>query len=334
MIGIGIVGYGYWGPNLARNFQGNPESRVVAIADLNPERLEVAKAGFPHVTAYKDYMALVSDKSVDAVVVSTPVSSHFEIAMAAMKAGKHVLVEKPIAESVVSGLRLVDEASRRDLVLMVDHTFIYSPAVRKMKEIVSSSDFGQVRYFDSTRVNLGLFQHDVNVFWDLAVHDLSIMTYVLDRFPLSVSATGHSMAPGQRHFVGYLTMLFEDMIAHVNVNWLSPVKTRRTLVGGSEKMVVFDDTVNDEKLKVYDKGMTLTASASDVSRLLVSYRTGDVLSPKLDQVEALKTETSHFLDCISNSLHPLTSGEEGVKILRILEGADLSLEMGGAPQLL
>jgi predicted dehydrogenase len=334
MIGIGIVGYGYWGPNLARNFQENPDSILVAIADSNHERLKVVCASFPHVATYEDYMTLVLDRSVDAVVVSTPVSSHFEIAMAAMKAGKHVFVEKPIADSVVSGLRMVDEASRRGLVLMVDHTFIYSSAVKKMKQIVSSDGFGPVRYFDSTRVNLGLFQDDVNVLWDLAVHDLSIMTYVLDRFPIAVSATGHSIAPGQRHFVGYLTMFFEDLIAHVSVNWLSPVKIRRTLVGGSEKMVVFDDTVSDEKIKVYDKGLVLTESAEDVSRLLVSYRTGDVFSPKLEQIEALKTETSHFLDCVTNSLTPLSSGEEGVKILRILEGADLSLEMKGVPQLL
>jgi len=332
MIRVGVVGYGYWGPNLVRNFTAQDCSEVAIVSDLDPGRLARVSAMYPMVRTTTDFNDMLNDPSVDAVVVATPVRTHFEIAMAALKAGKHVLVEKPIASTADQAQQLIDEAERRGLVLMVDHTFVYTGAVRKMHDLVRQPDFGQLHYYDSTRVNLGLFQHDVNVLWDLAVHDLSIMSYVLGAVPTAVSATGLARAPGQPEYAAFLTVYFNDIIAHINVNWLSPVKVRRTLVGGSGKMIVYDDLEAFEKIKLYDKGVTVTENPEDIHKMLIGYRTGDMWSPKLDDTEALTLEARHFVECIEHGQTPTTNGKQGLEMVRILEAADKSLRQRGAPQ--
>lgn len=331
MINVGIIGYGYWGPNLVRNFMASSRTRVVAVADRSAPRLDKVSSLYPGIAVTPSAAEVIENPAVDAVVVATPVDTHFDLAMAALKAGKHVLVEKPIASSSEQAARLIDEAQRRGLVLLVDHTFVYTGAVRKMHELVRTEAFGKVRYYDSTRVNLGLFQHDVNVLWDLAVHDLSIMSHVLAKMPDAVSATGHSHLPGQPEYAAFLTLFFGDMIGHVNVNWLSPVKIRRTLVGGSSQMIVYDDLETSEKIKLYNKGITVTETPEDVRKLLISYRTGDLWSPKVDETEALAVEVDHFAACIQGRDTPLTGGEAGLRLVRILEAADRSMRERGTP---
>jgi len=330
MINLGIVGYGYWGPNLVRNFMESPGSRVVAVCDLSHERLELASSRYPAIRTTTSYDDLLSDTSIDAVAIPTPVSSHFELALKALRSGRHVLVEKPLTATSAQALELIEEAERRNLVLMVDHTFVYTGAVRKIRELVLSRQLGDVYYYDSVRVNLGLFQHDVNVIWDLAVHDLSIMDYVLDQKPVAVSATGISHIQGQPENVAYLTLFFaENKIAHIHVNWLAPVKVRRTLVGGSERMVVYDDLEPSEKIKIYDKGVSVVHHPETVYELLVSYRSGDMWAPKLDATEALRTEAAHFIDCIENQRRPLTDGRAGLRVVRVLEAAEASMKGRG-----
>jgi predicted dehydrogenase len=330
MIGIGVIGYGYWGPNLVRNFMEAPGSTVVAVADLRVERLAEAHSRYPSINITKDPQDLFNDRSINAIAIATPVSSHFELAMQALKAGKHVLVEKPLASNSDHAEQLIEEAARRNLVLMVDHTFVYTGAVRKIREMVTTGALGDIYYYDSVRVNLGLFQHDVNVIWDLAVHDLSIMDYVLASKPVAVSATGISHISGQPENVAYITLFFSNnQIAHVHVNWLAPVKVRRTLIGGSEKMILYDDLEPSEKIKIYDKGVTLAPQSAAVYELLVSYRSGDMWAPKLDQTEGLRTEAIHFIDCIENANCPQTDGAAGLRIVRLLEAAEKSLASRG-----
>ncbi|HYP25658.1 MAG TPA: Gfo/Idh/MocA family oxidoreductase [Blastocatellia bacterium] len=330
MIGVGVIGYGYWGPNLVRNFMDSPETTVVGVSDLRPQRLAEVQRRYPSVTAVRDHRELIADNAVDAIAIATPVSSHFDLALQALQAGKHVLVEKPLTSNSEQAQRLIDEADRRGLVLMVDHTFVYTGAVRKIKELTESNQLGEIYYYDSVRVNLGLFQHDVNVIWDLAVHDLSIMDYVLDSTPIAVSATGMSHISGQPENVAYLTVFFPDrQIAHLHVNWLAPVKVRRTLIGGSERMIVYDDLEPSEKIKVYDKGITVSQRPEAVYDLLVSYRSGDMWAPRLNNVEALREEASHFSDCIYRKARPLTDGQTGLRIIRLLEAAEKSLRERG-----
>jgi len=239
MIKVGVIGYGYWGPNLVRNFMEAAGSTVVAVCDLRPERLKLLQVRYPTVKTVGDCYELLSDTTIDAIVIATPVSSHFELGMAALKAGKHVLIEKPLAANSQQAMQLIDEAARRKRVLMVDHTFVYTSAVRKIRELITASALGDIYYYDAVRVNLGLFQHDVNVIWDLAIHDLSIMDYVLPNKATAVSATGISHIPGQPENVAYITLFFANpQIAHVHVNWLTPVKVRHTLIGGSEKIAM------------------------------------------------------------------------------------------------
>ncbi len=332
MINVGVVGYGYWGPNLVRNFMTNPDTRVVSVCDRDSARLGSVQALYPTVKVTRLPQDLIADPSVDVVAIATPVASHFDLAMAALEAGKHVFVEKPITATSEQALRLIDEAARRGLVLLVDHTFVYTGAVRKMHEIIREPSFGELQYYDSVRVNLGIFQHDVNVLWDLAVHDLSIMAYVLGTAPVAVSATGHSHVVGQPENVAFLTVFFASgLIAHINVNWLSPVKIRRTLVGGSKRMIVYDDLETSEKLKVYDKGITVTETPDDIRKLMVSYRTGDLWSPKVTDTEALQVEVDHLVRCIKGDQQPLTGGVQGLEIVRILEAANKSMHKRGAP---
>jgi predicted dehydrogenase len=330
MIRVGVIGYGYWGPNLVRNFMEVPGSTVVAVCDLQPERLVQLRRRHPSLRTVNDSKEICDATDVDAVVIATPVLSHFDLAMSALKAGKHVLVEKPLAASSELGQRLIDEAARRNLVLMVDHTFIYTGAVRKIREVIASNALGDIYYYDAVRVNLGLFQHDVNVVWDLAIHDLSIMDYVLPSRALAVSATGMSNIPGQPENVAYITLFFSNpQIAHVHVNWLTPVKVRHTLIGGSEKMILYDDLEPSEKVKIYDKGITVSQSPEAVYELLVSYRSGDMWAPRLENTEALHTEALHFIDCIENKLRPESDGQAGLRLVKIVEAAERSLRARG-----
>jgi predicted dehydrogenase len=330
MIRLGVIGYGYWGPNLVRNFCECPSTQVVAVADLNEQRLEVVKRGYPAIRTTTCYKDLLRDPQIDAVAISTPVTTHFPLAMEAISAGKHVLVEKPMTASSEQAMRLIDEAERRKVVLMVDHTFVYTGAVRKVRELIERGSLGEIYYYDSTRVNLGLFQHDVDVIWDLAVHDLSIMEFILPEFPVAVSATGIGHITGAAENIAYVTAFYDSsLIAHLNVNWLSPVKVRRTLVGGSRQMIVYDDMETSEKVKVYDKGVTVKNSAESVYKLLVGYRSGDMYCPQLDVTEALQLEAKHFAECIEGSKTPLTDGFAGLRVVSVLEAATQSMKDRG-----
>ncbi len=332
MVNIGVIGYGYWGPNLVRNFYETKDARVTMVSDRKAERLNLVRSRYPTVNVTEDPGQLINSPEVDAVVISTPVSTHFELAMQAIQAGKHVLVEKPMTHTVTEGEQLLDAALKAKKVLMVDHTFIYTPAVMKIKELVTSGAMGQLMYYDSVRVNLGLFQHDVNVLWDLAVHDLSIMDFILGEQPSAVSATGVAHLNGQPEDVAYITCYLQNkLIAHFHVNWMAPVKVRRTLIGGDKQMIVYDDIEPSEKIKIYDKGVSLTGGAEGVYQMLVSYRSGDMWAPHLATTEALKTEAAHFIDCISNGTHPQTDGEMGLRVVKILEAADKSMANRGQP---
>jgi predicted dehydrogenase len=330
MIGIGVIGFGYWGPNLVRNFNQLPDARMQMVSDLSEDRLKLVKRQYPAVHVTTDANALINDPQVNAVCVATPVAGHFELALAALLAGKHVFIEKPMTATSKQAEILIEEADKRNLTLMVDHTFIYMGAVRKIKELIDAGELGDLLYYDSTRVNLGLFQQDVNVLWDLAVHDLSLIHHFLPCKPIAVSATGMAHVPGQPENVAFLTLFFPcNIIAHVNVSWLSPVKLRMTLIGGTNKMVVFDDLHHSEKIRVYDKGVSLDNSTENVYQAMVAYRTGDMWAPQYEQTEALKVEAAHFIDCIENGKTPVTDGEMGLNIIRILEAADKSLKEQG-----
>jgi predicted dehydrogenase len=273
---------------------------------------------------------LLANPSVDAVAIATPVSTHFDLGMQALRAGKHVLLEKPMTTTSAESVALIEEAERRGLVLMVDHTFVYTGAVRKIRDLVGSGKIGELYYYDSARVNLGLFQHDVDVIWDLAVHDLSIMDYVLNTHPSAMAATGMSHVAGKPENIAYITAFFEkNLIAHINVNWLSPVKVRRTLIGGSKQMIVYDDMEPSEKVKIYDKGITVTNGQESVYKMLIGYRTGDMYAPQLDMGEALRVEAQHFAECIENGKAPLTDGYAGLRVVRMLEAATQSMKKQG-----
>lgn len=329
-VNIGVIGYGYWGPNLVRNFSEIPGAKVKMVSDFKPELLAKAQARYPTIEVTTNCQDIFADPTIDAVVIATPVSTHFDLALAALKAGKHVMVEKPMTVTTEQALRLIDEAERCDRVLMVDHTFVYTGAVRKMHELASKGELGDILYYDSVRVNLGLFQHDINVLWDLAVHDLSIMSYILQSKPYAVSATGVSHVPGGLENIAYLTLFFENnLIAHIHVNWLAPVKVRRTLIGGSQKMIVFDDLEPSEKVKVYDRGITINGNPESVYQMLIGYRSGDMWAPKLEMTEALRTEGLHFLHCIEHGERPITDGNAGLQVVKILEAATESMKNQG-----
>ncbi len=330
MLKIGVIGYGYWGPNLVRNFNEARGSVVTIVSDKSEKQLERVRSKYPTVQTTPDAQALVTSPDVDAVVIATPVSTHFPLAMMALQANKHVFVEKPMAASAAECQQLIAEAQARGLTLMVDHTFVYTGAVRKIAEIIQSGELGDLYYYDSTRVNLGLFQHDVNVIWDLAVHDLSILAYIHPHEPRAVSATGMSHVKGEPENIAFLTVYYDDtMLAHVNVNWLAPVKIRRTLIGGSKKMIVYDALDPAEGVKVYDKGIT-ASHAEDVYKLMINYRSGDMYSPKIDVGEALMTEALHFIDCVTRKQTPLTDGTAGLHVVKILEAATRSMAARGA----
>lgn len=333
MIGVAVVGYGYWGPNLVRNFWETPGARLVAVCDLRKDRLAAVRSRYPAVHVTDDFDELLSDPRIDAIAIATPAAAHFKLAMKALMAGKHVLVEKPMAASSDEARRMLEEAARRRLVLAVDHTFVHTGAVRKMRDLVQDG-LGDVYYYDSVRVNLGLFQRDVSVIWDLAVHDLSIMDYVLPERPVAVSATGMSHIAGEPANIAYLNLFFESkLIAHIHVNWLAPVKVRRTLVGGSSKMILYDDLEPSEKIKVYDRGVTLNGSSQGngekVYQMLVGYRTGDMYAPHIDVAEALEIELRQFVECVQRNERPTADGNAGLRVVKILEAASQSLAERG-----
>jgi predicted dehydrogenase len=331
MINVGVVGYGYWGPNVARNFNETPGARVVAISDADDGSLKRAAQSYPEIRMAKDCQDLVTASDIDVIAIVTPVSSHFEIAKAALSNGKHIFIEKPFTASVAQAEQLIELADKKRLKIMVDHTFLFTGAVKKIKELIDDGVLGDLYYFDSIRVNLGLFQKDVNVVWDLAPHDLSIMDHLIDKEPTAVMATGVAHFNNQLEDVAYITVYFPDnVIAHLNVNWLSPVKIRTTLIGGQKKMLVWNDLVSDEKIRVYDKGVDgMEGSKEHSYGLRVSYRSGDMWAPRVNQVEALKGEAAYFVDCINNNLNPKNDGKAGLRVVRMLEAIIKSLKLGG-----
>ena len=332
LLRVGVIGYGYWGPNVVRNFAEVAGAQVWAVSDMSEERLGLAHARYPGVTTTTNCHELIGDPAIDAVVIMTPVSTHFNLAREALRAGKHVLVAKPLAASSEQAAELIEEARLRRRVLMIDHTFIYTGAVRRIKELVDSGSLGRLYYYDSVRVNLGLFQHDVNVLWDLAVHDLAIMDYILGEQPCAVAATGAAHIPGHPVNMAYLTCFFDNqLLAHHHVNWLAPVKVRRTLVCGDRQMIVYDDLEPSEKVKVYDKGITLKGAQERLYESLIGYRTGDMWAPKLSLTEGLRVEAQHFLECIRQDKQPLSDGQSGLRVIRVLEAAVKSLEQRGRP---
>ncbi len=324
-----VIGAGYWGPNLIRNFLSLDEVESVAACDKDDERLAKMRKQFYGIETSADHKEVISRSDIDIVVIATPVSTHHEIAKLALENGKHVFIEKPMTASVAEAEELIELAEKKNLKLFVDHTFIYTGAVQKMKEVITSGRLGEIYYFDSVRVNLGLFQHDVNVIWDLAPHDLSICDYLLDQQPKAVSAVGSCHVGNDLEDIAYLTLEFENnLIAHFHVNWLAPMKIRKTLIGGTKSMIVYDDNETSEKVKIYDKGIDVT-TREGVYDTLVQYRTGDMLSPKLDQTEALAAGTRHFIDCVLNNKTPLTDGRAGLNVVRILEASGESIKNGG-----
>jgi predicted dehydrogenase len=331
-LGVAIIGHGYWGPNLVRNFAELPDARVVAVSDRLAARLEPVALRYPTVRTTTDHRDLLRDPEVEAIAIATPVSTHYELARQALEAGKHVLVEKPLAATCEEIERLIELADRRGLVLMVDHTFVYTGSVQRIKELVDGNVLGDLYYWDSMRVNLGLFQHDVSVLVDLAVHDLSIMDYVLGARPCAVAATGIAHVPGRPVNTAYLTCYFEqNLLAHFHVSWLAPVKIRRTLIGGDRQMIVYDDTEPSEKVKLYDRGITIANGDQDRFEMLVGYRSGDMWAPRLSLTEALRVEAQHFVDCVRERRRPVTDGLAGYRVVRVLEAAAASLAQRGRP---
>lgn len=327
---VAVVGYGYWGPNLVRNFSWNENCVVKYVCDLSEDRLKKVRPMFPNVeNITTNFDDVLNDSSVTAVAIATPVNTHYILAKKALEAGKHVLLEKPMTDKSSDAKELIEIAKKNNLVLMVDHTFLFTGAVKKIKELITSGQIGDVYYFDSVRVNLGLFQSDVNVIWDLAPHDLSIMFYAIDKKPVSVTATGVSHTGSDIENLAYVSVFYEDStMAHFHVNWLSPIKVRQIMIAGSEKMIVYDDMETVEKIKVYDSGIHV-ASKEKMYETMIQYRTGDMWAPKLDGTEALKDEIIHFIDCIEKNEKPITDGQFGLDVVQVLEAAQLSIKQNG-----
>jgi predicted dehydrogenase len=328
MIQIGVIGYGYWGPNIVRNLQGLNCLHVAMICDKSPSALERAQKAYPSIRTVSDPADILRSPEIDAVAVITPVWTHYELAKGALENGKHVFIEKPFTSNSAQAEELIELAARRELTIMVDHTFLFTGAVRKIRDLTRSGVLGDLYYYDSLRVNLGLFQHDVSVIWDLAPHDLSIMDHIIEDEPEAIVATGEKHLNGVED-VAFMTIYFpRNVIAHINVNWLSPVKIRTTLIGGQKKMVVWNDLVADEKVRVYDKGVQIS-SGDGIRDLLVSYRSGDMWAPQLEQAEALRVELDYFADCIMNSKTPFNDGHAGLRVVRMLEAAEASVQKKG-----
>jgi len=328
MIRIGVIGYGYWGPQIVRNFHNLETSRVVAVCDKSLKALGRARQAYSEIKFTQDFGEILSSTETDAIAIVTPVCTHYELAKKALENGKHVFVEKPFTCKGSHAEELIELAEKKNLKIMVDHTFLFTGAVKKIRQLINDGTLGELYYYDSVRVNLGLFQHDVNVLWDLAPHDLSIMDHLIAEKPEAVVATGETHLNGTAD-VAFMTVYFpKKIIAHINVNCLSPVKVRTTLIGGEKKMLVWNDLEADEKIKVYDKGVQVNAGEG-VYELLVSYRSGDMWAPRVDRIEALQHETSYFVECVTTNKKPFNDGEAGLRIVRMLEAADKSLKERG-----
>ena len=329
MISFGVIGYGYWGPNIVRNLDSLEKASVSVVSDKLPAARARAQKAHHGIRVTADASEVISSTEIDAVAIITPVWTHFELAKAALENGKHVFVEKPFTSDSAQAEELINLAAVKNLKIMVDHTFLFTGAVRKIKQLLQEGALGKLYYYDSMRVNLGLFQHDINVIWDLAPHDLSIMDYLIGERPEEIVATGQSHLNGHED-VAFLTLYFpNDVIAHINVNWLSPVKVRTTLIGGEKKMLVWNDLEADEKVKIYDKGVQIT-NEEGLYNLLVNYRSGDMWAPHLEQVEALRIELDYFVDCIVNDQTPFNDGQAGMRIVKMLEASSESLRHHGA----
>jgi predicted dehydrogenase len=329
MIRIGVIGYGYWGPNIVRNFHTHEGSEVVLVCDKSAKCQERLRKAHPSIAFTMDADEILKSPNIDLVAVVTPVWTHYELAKTALENGKHVFVEKPFTCSVKQAEELVELADRKNLKIMVDHTFLFTGAVKKIRQMVDAGELGDLYYYDSLRVNLGLFQHDVNVIWDLAPHDLSIMDHVIKERAEAVVATGEKHLNGVED-IAFITVYFpKRIIAHINVNWLSPVKVRTTLIGGEKKMLVWNDLEADEKIKIYDKGVSMSTHPSNLHQLLVSYRSGDMWAPQVEQIEALRAETGYFLKCIEENKTPFNDGVSGLRVVRLLEAAEKSVSQRG-----
>lgn len=330
MIRIGVIGFGYWGPNIVRNFNAVDNAAVVAICDRNKDVLNKLSGSNPGVTLTTDVNEIINSGYIDLIAVVTPVSTHYDIAKKVLEQGKHVFIEKPFTSTSAQAVELIDLAETKKCKIMVDHTFIFTGAVRKIKQLIKRGDMGSVYYYDSVRVNLGLFQHDVNVVWDLAPHDFSIMSYLIDEVPVAVSAWGQSHVSSLED-IAYINVHFNtSTVAHFSVNWLSPVKVRTTLIGGEKRMLVWNDLNADEKIKIYDKGVEVNGKQG-IYDLLVSYRSGDMWAPKIEQNEALFMECSHLIDCINYDKPVINDGSKGLEVVRMLEACDKSLKNEGRP---
>ena len=329
LVVFGVIGYGYWGPNIVRNLDGLEGATVLAISDKSPAARERAQKATHGIKLTADASEIIVSPEIDAVAIVTPVWTHFELAKAALENGKHVFVEKPFTSNVAQAEELINIAARKNLQIMVDHTFLFTGAVKKIKECLQEGMLGKLYYYDSTRVNLGLFQHDVNVIWDLAPHDLSIMDHLIEGDAEEIVATGQTHVNGHED-VAFITLYFpNEIIAHINVNWLSPVKVRTTLLGGEKKMLVWNDLEADEKIKIYDKGVQVT-SREGLYNLLVNYRSGDMWAPRLEPAEALRLELAYFVECIVKNQTPFNDGKAGLRVVKMLEAADQSLRNRGA----
>ena len=328
MIKIGVIGYGYWGPNIVRNFNRLKTARVVAVSDLNSKALSRVNEIYPAIKVTTNADELITSADIDVVAIVTPVSTHFELAKKALQNGKHIFVEKPFTRTSAQAEELIELADKKKLLIMVDHTFLFTGAVRKIKQLIDDNTLGNLYYYDSMRINLGLIQQDINVIWDLAPHDLSIMDYLIKDKPVAIGASGKGHV-NDREDIAYITVQFaNNIIAHFNVNWLSPVKIRMTLIGGEKKMLVWNDLSADEKIRIYDKGIEV-GNREGIYDMLVSYRTGDMWAPKVDQLEALQMETDYFIQCIQNGDSPFNDGHAGLRIVKMLEACDKSLKKKG-----
>ena len=329
MVKVGIIGFGYWGPNLVRNFNLASDCLVTGVADPRSDRLIQLGKLYSHIKGYKDANDLINSKDVDAVVIATPVSTHFELAKKALLMGKHVLLEKPMASSVLEAEILIDLADQMKVTLMVDHTFLYTGAVNKMKHLIDRGDLGTIKYLDSTRINLGLFQPDINVLWDLAPHDISILNYMIDEQPYSVNATGITHTNNEIENIAYLTVNYRSgFIAHFSCSWTSPVKLRTMLIGGDQKMILYNDLEPTEKVKIYDSGYK-HSRLEDKNKFLVDYRTGDINVPKLDTHEALLEMATDFISCILTNKKPKSSSQLGLEVVKILQASNTSIKNNG-----
>jgi predicted dehydrogenase len=329
MIKIGIIGYGYWGPNLVRNFFSQKNCTIKAVADSRPNRLQLLAQSYPSVKGVLDADDIINDPEIDAIIIATPVFTHFPLAQKALLNGKHVLLEKPMASSVKECEILSDLALQKNLVLMVDHTFLYTGAVEKIKDIIDTNQLGNVKYLDSTRINLGLFQPDINVLWDLAPHDLSILRYVYDEKPYSINATGISHTNNGIENIAFITINYPSgFIAHINCSWSSPVKVRTMLIGGDKKMIVYNDVEPTEKIKIYDTNYQHTTD-EEKKQVLVDYRVGDIYVPKISNKEALASIANDFIISIADSKMPRSSYLIGMDIVKILEASEKSIKNNG-----